>query len=94
MVVIGIRNTRAALRYKWLYSVMVEQWTLTHGNRAQDPARASFLYKFIFTGPLKKNIGSTPPIYCIVTDKAVWLNNFTGPGTLKLKVTFPCINSA
>ena len=35
----------------------------------------------------------TPPIYCIVTVKSVWRNNFSGPGTIILKVNFLCINS-
>ena len=44
-----------------------------------------------FNGSILIYVFIAPSIYCIVT-KNVWRNNFSGPGTIILKVNFLCIN--
>ena len=88
---------RTTLRYRRHYSVMSRVAASYPGDRVQDPARAyfSFIIVYFIMSPFLwvyyRNVGSTPSIYCIVTDK-VCMAEASGPGILK--VTFLCLNSA
>ena len=73
VVVIGIRYNRTALRYKWLYSVMSWVEASHPGEQVSRPGPSICCFFVFFNRSILwvryRNIGSTPSIYCIVTDK-------------------------
>ena len=89
---IGIRCNLNALQYKRLSSLMsrvADSPPEKQGSKSTPSIFIFFVFKWVhFYGSI------TPPIYCIMTVKEcmAW-NNFSGPGTIILKVNFLCINS-
>ena len=80
------------LQYKRLFSV-ISRVGDSHPEKQGSKLGLGifFFFFFLLTCPFYGSI--TPSIYCIVT-KSVWWNDFSGPGTIILKVNFLCINSA
>ena len=70
-IVTVIKYSCTALRYKRLFSDMVECLTVTEGGGGQGsrPGPSIFLWVHFFWDRYR-NIGSTPPIYCTMTDEA------------------------
>ena len=90
---IGIRCISIALQFKWLSSVM-SRVADRHPKKPGFKTRPGHLFFFFFFLWVHFYGSITPPIYCIltVTVTSVWRNNFSGPGTIILKVNFLCIN--
>ena len=100
VVVIGIRCNRTALQYKRLSSVMnrvADSHPEKQGSKpVQNPAE-HLLYFFIlfflffFNGSIL--MGLLHYQFIVLRQlKSVWRNNFSGPGTIILKVNFLCFN--
>ena len=80
----GIRCNRTALQYKRLSSVI----SRVADSHTEKNRQSIFFLMILFYASI------TLPIYCIVTVKDVWRNNFSGPGSIILKVNFLCFNSS
>ena len=84
---IGIRCSRTVLHYKRHSSVMNRVADSHPEKQGSRPGRAtSFFFFFILMGLLLHQF------IVLWQLKSVWRNNFSGPGTIILKVNFLCFN--
>ena len=82
-------------------SVVVEFCAVLQANRIQDLARACFFFFFFFFffvfscyyGSVTETWVAEHQFIAPSPIKGAWRNNFSGPGTIKLKALFLCNNS-
>ena len=92
--VFGVKHTCTVRQYKRL--LQRRGRILACDTREQDsrPGPNIRVLMGLFLMSPFQNIGMTPPIYCTVADIGNTTEWFSGPGTIILKVSKLCINSA